>query len=585
MSTLKNNIYLRSVFYFLDFAGILSIIYINLNSEYFRICLNKYDIGNYIDLSYSWFFVIFVALKYAYIYITKDVIDTSIVSKTTSFFVKIILNVCSAGISFLSFKIYWLQTHYVDYIPLKFNFYIHRVWTTGDLRDYLCDVLLKQPAIVGQFNDLQLELPLSENVTSKLLENCFNLNQVETSLNHFIKILNSKRNTLADALDSSHDSHDSKILSNVSNQIQTVHTYLYDNNVYLWLAGLTVAVIVTVAGYYLLNSKVQTLSGETTQIRDKVVDSLKKVKENNNDVHNLKKDSINIKENISELNTENSEILKSQDILASSISELSDKVDSVCENTESMNRGLNDLSEDVSNLRQSVKTLDQMHTKSKMVLNKLNSQFEDLDSQVNSKLEKTINALDNNMKVIEKNVDNKLIGVSNMLHDNIKHSSNIMDNKFKGINSQIDNVSNKVDTLITNVDKNNQTITDNINSLHVTTSDLINTTTKQANDFKLFSGNYLSSLKNNNERLDVLSELSTLNYKELNTLKQSVINATHLRSGEGFTLLKQLIKIALKELLDAGEFGPSDDSDNNSGGGGKKIMPISGNIRGFKDSR
>lgn len=435
MSTLRNNIYFRSIFYFLDFAGILSILYINISYDNFRICLSKYDINNYVDLTYSWLLIVFLALKYYYTYYNKDVINTSITSKSLSFFLKLIFNIFSAGMSFLSFKIFLLQTNYVDSIPLKFNFYIHRVWTAGDLREYLSDVLLNKPSVISKFKDLQVELPLSETVTSKLLDNCNTLGQVETSLNNFINILESNPKYLI-ASDSYYN-----IFYNIGGKLQTMNTYLYDNGVYWWLTGLTVAVVVTIAGYYVFNSKVKTLAGETTTIRDIVVDSS-------------------------------------------------------CEHTEFVNQGLNDLSKDVGNLRKAVKNID-----------------------------------------------------------------------------------NKCNHIIETVEKNNVIIKDNINFLNTITK-------KQADDLELLSSNYISSLKNNKERIDTLTELFTINHKELDTLKQSVVDSTYLRTGEGLILLKQIVKFALKELFEAGEFGSPSDSDDNSGGGGssgKRIKPISGNIRGFTD--
>src|SRR5690606_13951908 len=156
-------------------------------------CIGKYNIENNIDMNYLFIFIGIVILKNFFLFKYKDI--GGVIFTLT----KLILNIFSGGLILFSYKLYQLQTDYIDSIRLKLNLYIHRNWNDGELREYLLDKLLKDTTILDKLKNLEIKPPFSYKVTSNLLADCKTIDDVNKSVDSFIAILEYNKETLAKA--------------------------------------------------------------------------------------------------------------------------------------------------------------------------------------------------------------------------------------------------------------------------------------------------------------------------------------------------------------------------------------------------
>lgn len=357
---IRNNIYYQAFMYIMDLIGILSIIYIKLNENIFKLCIGKYNIENNIDMNYLYIFIGIVLLKNLFLFKYKEI--RGVIFTLTKF----ILNIFSGGLALFSYKLYQLQTDYIDSIRLKFNLYIHRNWNYGELREYLLDRLLKDTKILDKFKNLEIKLPFSDKVTSNLLADCQTIDDVNKSVDNFIEILEYNKETLEKArlLDSLSTGAGNSIIEQIktSSLVSSITSSLANANIYLLLGGLTLSVFALAGLYYGLNSNIISLAKETKVIKKGLVHSLELEKKNTENIADLKDSTVKLSENLLSLNKENLNILENQNAISSQLVGVVDQVadnvkDQVATNLEHLNNGLNDLAVDVGTLRNNVKTI------------------------------------------------------------------------------------------------------------------------------------------------------------------------------------------------------------------------------------
>src|SRR5690554_4218314 len=97
---IRNNIYYQAFMYIMDLIGILSIIYIKLNENIFKLCIGKYNIENNIDMNYLYIFIGIVLLKNLFLFKYKEI--RGVIFTLTKF----ILNIFSGGLALFSYKLY-----------------------------------------------------------------------------------------------------------------------------------------------------------------------------------------------------------------------------------------------------------------------------------------------------------------------------------------------------------------------------------------------------------------------------------------------------------------------------------------------
>lgn len=206
---------------------IFSLTYLYLNSDIIAIGIGENDTSNYIDINYYWLVVTLVTLN---IIITTYIRYFSIKASTFFELFTINLRLFLASTGFLSLKVFWLKTHYVDSIPLKFNFFLHRIWKPDELKVYLTDILLHRPEVERKLKEYGFVF--TEERINKLLNNCTKLSDVETKLNNVLLFLDANREIIfkAKALEESYNNQTTSadvIIYYVQNFVIENHLYLF----------------------------------------------------------------------------------------------------------------------------------------------------------------------------------------------------------------------------------------------------------------------------------------------------------------------------------------------------------------------
>jgi len=411
MGALKKNIYYKWLMYLIDIIGIVSLIYIRINEEVFKVCMEKLDINNNINTNIIYILIGVIILKNILMYNYKE--TEGIILKIT----KIILNILSGGLILFTYKLYQLQTNYEDSIRLKWNIYIHRVWKKEELKEYLLEKLLNKPAVLERLERLKIKLPLPEKISSNLLKNCNTIKDVESEVYNFMSILEYNKTTLEKAyiLDKKGASSETSIYSTIVEKIGKVT----DISMYWWLGGLTVAVVVLAGYYYGLNNDVVSLAKNTEVVKDSLIKTLKTDKKQNEGIVNLSENTKNINENISTLNKESLSVLENKNVLSSELEKISLKFNNetskLVENVEHLNNGLNDLSTDVNVLRNNleiitgnvVTDITNVSVSSKKISAELLN-LGNITNINNEQIEKSISELTKKVSIVSENTKDKI---------------------------------------------------------------------------------------------------------------------------------------------------------------------------------
>lgn len=359
-----------------DIFSIFTIIYIYLHSDSIKLSMNKYDYSNSIDMKYCLLMIVFIIMNNLVIHYYKN-------TGTIAITIRFILKVLSAGMGLLSFKIYWLSTHYVDSIPLKFNFYLHKVWRYGELKEYLTHVLLNKPEIHQKLKEHESVLPLSELTIVTLLDNCITIRSVNSKVEKFILSLERHKEELlkAELIQKTYADKIAEVASSTKENINTVHHYFVDNNVYWWLGF---AVFLFAAGYYYLNGRVTSLennvsdlANESKTIGKNLIAADGQIKADAKRILDINKQSISTQENVKNLN-DDFILSATVDIdIADNVSTLSGVVSTANEGIKQNSDNLSKTIDVVKNLSEKVDTLDKK-------FNALNSNVSQISNDINN---------------------------------------------------------------------------------------------------------------------------------------------------------------------------------------------------------